>query len=126
LDVVSNVISVNLLPALLEFSVTAVQPDPTAKVQLEYDGKQIFEDRPKVFEVPITTLGKKELKFIVTTAQGNVSEQTYEVVISRQPVKALIDVSPMVGEDPLEVTLDASISPLYDENDEIVYFTWDF
>jgi hypothetical protein len=26
----------------------------------------------------------------------------------------------------LEVTLDASISPLYDENDEIVYFTWDF
>ncbi len=123
---VSNTLSVNLLPAILEFSITAVQPDPTAKVQLEYDGRQIFEDRPKVFEVPVTTLGTKELKFIVTTAQGNVSEQTYQVVVSRQPVKAMIEASPMVGEDPLEVTLDASISPLYDEKDEIVYFTWDF
>jgi PKD repeat protein len=126
LDVVSNKLSVNLLPAILEFSITGVQPDPTAKVQLEYDGRQVFEDRPKVFEVPITNLGTKELKFIVTTAQGNVSEQIYEVEISRQPVKALINASPTVGEDPLEVVLDASISPLYDENDEIVYFTWDF
>lgn len=126
LDVVSNAIRVNLLPALLEFTITGVQPDPTAKVQLEYDGKQIFEDRPKVFEVPITTLGKKELTFIVITEQGNETKQTYEVTISRQPVKALIEATPLVGEDPLEVTLDASISPLYDEKDEIVYFTRDF
>jgi hypothetical protein len=54
--VVENKISVNLLPALLEFTVTDVQPDPNAKVQLKYDGKQIFEDRSKVFEVPITNL----------------------------------------------------------------------
>ncbi|MBP6256172.1 PKD domain-containing protein [Patescibacteria group bacterium] len=26
----------------------------------------------------------------------------------------------------MEVTLDASVSPLYDEKDEIVYFSWDF
>ncbi len=122
----SNTINVNLIPALLEFTITWVQPDPTAKVQLEYDGKQIFEDRPKVFEVPISALWTKELTFVVTTEQGNVSEQSYQVIVSRQPVKALIEASPLVGEDPLEVTLDASISPLYDENDEIVYFTRDF
>lgn len=126
LDVVSNTLYVNILPATLEFTVTAVQPDPTAKVQLEYDGKQVFEDRPKVFEVPITNLWTKELTFVVTTEQGNVSEQTYQVIVSRQPVKAIIEATPMVGEDPLEVVLDASGSPLYDEKDEIVYFTWDF
>jgi hypothetical protein len=74
----------------------------------------------------VSTLGSKELKFIVTTAQGNVSEQVYTVNVQRKSVKALIEASPAVGEDPLEVTLDASISPLYDETDEIVYFTWDF
>ncbi|MDP2669653.1 MAG: hypothetical protein Q8O99_01215 [bacterium] len=125
-DQVGNRFSVNVLPALLEFTVTDVQPDPTAKVQLRYDGKQIFEDRPSVFEVPIGTLGTKELKFVVITEQGNTSEQPYEVVISRVPVKAMIEANPVVGEDPLEVTLDASISPLYDEKDEIVYFNRDF
>lgn len=126
IDTVSNKINVNMLPAVLEFTVTGVQPDPSAKVQLEYDGKKIFEDRSKVFEVPISSLGTKALKFIVTTEQGNVTEQPYEVTISRQPVKAMIEATPLVGEDPLEVVLDASISPLYDEKDEIVYFTWDF
>jgi hypothetical protein len=126
LDVVENKISVNLLPALLEFTVTDVQPDPNAKVQLKYDGKQIFEDRSKVFEVPITNLWNKKLTFIVTTEQGNVTEQEYEVIVSRQPVKAMIEVTNQVWDDPLEVTLDASVSPLYDEKDEIVYFSWDF
>ena len=48
------------------------------------------------------------------------------MTVSRQPVKAMIQVDPDVGDSPLLVTLDASISPLYDEKDEIVYFTWDF
>ncbi|USN54346.1 MAG: PKD domain-containing protein [Candidatus Peribacteria bacterium] len=39
---------------------------------------------------------------------------------------AALKVDPVVGEDPLTVTLDASISSLYDEEDEIVYFNWDF
>lgn len=126
IDIVNSRIAVNILPAILEIAVTGVQPDPTSKVQLRYDGRQIFEDRPQVFEVPVGTLGNKELKFVITTAQGNVSEQPYEVIVSRKPVRALIEAFPMVGEDPLEVTLDASISPLYDEKDEIVYFTRDF
>jgi hypothetical protein len=42
-------------------------------------------------------------------------------------VKANIAIEPdTVGEDPFKVTLDASVSSLYDEEDEIVYFTWDF
>ena len=55
-----------------------------------------------------------------------VSAISYTVDVSREPVRANIKVEPSVGEDPLTVVLDASISNLYDEDDEIVYFTWDF
>ena len=63
-----------------------------------------------------------------TTADGAVSNQKIPVTLSRSSVKALLEVSDdnFVGEDPHTVELDASISPLYDEDDEIVYFDWDF
>jgi PKD repeat protein len=34
--------------------------------------------------------------------------------------------NPSVGDEPLEVVLDASFTELNDPNDEIIYFTWDF
>lgn len=123
---VERVINVNLLPATLELTILDINPDPNATVKLYYDGRQIFSERSDVYEVDIGTLGQKELKFTITTAQWKTDEQLYEVNVSRQPVKAMIQVEPDVGEDPLEVTLDASISPLYNEEDEIVYFTRDF
>ena len=69
----------------------------------------------------------KELEFALTTAQGDESEQRYVINVERASVRADIQVEPgLVGDDPFEVTLDASISPLYNEEDEIVFFTWDF
>jgi len=63
----------------------------------------------------------------VTNDKGVSSTQTYSVLTSRNSVEALINVNgESVGEDPFEVELDASVSPLYDEDDEIVFFTRDF
>lgn len=114
------------MPATLEFTITDIFPDKTAKVAVYFDGKQIFEERKDVYELNLGNLGKKQLEFRVTTAQGKESSQEYTIDISRASVSALIKAEPLVGEDPLEVVLDASVSPLYDEEDEIVYFTWDF
>ncbi len=79
-----------------------------------------------MYEINIGTLGEQPLEFVITTEQGKETRQSYTVRTSRASVKAMIELSETVGSDPFEVTLDASISPLYDENDEIVYFSWDF
>jgi hypothetical protein len=79
-----------------------------------------------VFELAVANLGTKELEFVTTTAQWKEDRQPYTVDVSRSTLRAKIIAEPLVGEDPLEVTLDASISDLFDEDDEIVYFTRDF
>ena len=48
------------------------------------------------------------------------------MTVSRASLGAKMIVSPGVGNDPLEVTLDASVSDLFDNDDEIVYFSRDF
>jgi hypothetical protein len=125
-DEVENVISVRMLPAILEISVTDIFPDPNADLKVYYDGRQLFEERPDVYEVNIGSLGQKDLTFELTTPQGKKTTQEYTVDVSRASVRALIQAEPLVGESPLEVELDASASPLYDEEDEIVFFTRDF
>lgn len=125
-DQVNRKIAVTSIPVTLELSVDAVRPDPNADVKLYYDGRQLFADRDGVYEVPIAQLGKKDLERVVTTAQSKEDRQAYEVDISRSPLSATIIAEPMVGTDPFEVTLDASVSALYDEDDEIVFFTRDF
>ena len=125
-DGATNTIAVSMLPAQLQIQVEAIRPDPTSTLKLFYDGRQLFDEWSNLFEVDIRNLGTKELRFEITTPQGLVEEQLYDVQVTRQPVKADIVLSTQVGEDPLEVELDASISPLYDETDEIVFFTWDF
>lgn len=125
-DQTNALINVALLPAVLEITINAIRPDPTAALKVYYGGRQIFADRTNVYEISIGTLGEQPLEFVITTAQGKETRQSYTVRTSRSPVKAMIQLSETVGEDPFEVTLDASISPLYDENDEIVYFSRDF
>ncbi len=126
LDQKNSLINVAMLPAVLEFTINKIRPDPTATLKVYYAGRQIFADSPNVYDVNIGTLGEQPLDFVITTAQGKETHQPYTVRTSRTSVKAMIEVSEAVWTDPFEVTLDASISPLYDENDEIVYFSWDF
>jgi len=122
-----NLIAVTTIPATLEFSVTDVQPDPTAQVTVFYQWRQIFAENDTIYEVELSTLWTKELVFEIETKQGDTSEQSYTIDVNRSTVKANIAVEPnTVGEDPFNVSLDASVSALYDEEDEIVYFTWDF
>ena len=129
LDDESARVTVTTLPAILEFAVTDIQPDPTAELTVLYNERQIFPDHDDVYEVAITSLGEKEFTFQLETKQGEVTEQPYIIDVSRSTVRANLKIEPdTVGEDPFTVTLDASISDLYiqDQDDEIVFFTWDF
>lgn len=123
-----EMIRVSTLPAILEFTLTDISPDPTADVSVYYEWRQLFSDRKDVFETPsIASVGKKELTFLIETKQGDKTEQTYTIDVSRASVRATINVEPdIVGEDPFQVSLDASISALHDAEDEIVYFSRDF
>ncbi|USN54345.1 MAG: hypothetical protein H6765_07380 [Candidatus Peribacteria bacterium] len=49
-------INVSILPAVLEVTITDIFPDATADVAVYYDGKQVFEERPDVYEINIGTL----------------------------------------------------------------------
>lgn len=126
LDTQNKIIAVTSIPTILEFTITDILPDPTASLRVFLEGREIFAVREDVYELTLTSLWEKDLVFETTTRQGAVSEQFYTIDVSRASVKAMMEVQELVGEDPFEVTLDASISPLYDENDEIVFFTWDF
>jgi hypothetical protein len=121
-----NRIVANLLPVTLQFVITQVRPDRTAKVTAWYNGTQIFPIRENVYEISSSTIQTWTLEFRILTAQGRESRQSYEIVTARNPVQAQMQVSSYVWEDPLVVVLDASMSPLYDVNDEIVFFTRDF
>ena len=94
IDHEKSIIHVGILPAMLELSITDISPDPTAEVQVFYEDRQVFADRPKIYEIPIGTLGTKELRFEITTKQGNKSEQIYTIEVSRASVKADIKVDP--------------------------------
>jgi hypothetical protein len=122
----NTMIFVEDIPMQLRFDILSIQPDPSAELKVYYDDRQVFSESKNQFDVSVASLGEKKLKFEVTTKEGKVSTQEYTILVDRSSVRAMIKPSKVVGEDPLEVELDASISPLYDEADEIVYFTWDF
>lgn len=121
-----DLIVATIVPVTLQFMITEVRPDPNSTVTAWYDGTQIFPVRDNVYEITSSRVHTWNLEFRIVSSQGDESRQQYTIATQRKPVVAQLEPSVYVGEDPLTVTLDASMSPLYSENDEIVYFTWDF
>ena len=119
-------ISTELIPSTFQIQVQRTVPDVSATVEAYFNGRQIFAEN-RVYEFDVNQEWSYDLEFVVTNDKGKSSTQTYPVLTSRNSVEALINVNgESVGEDPFEVELDASVSPLYDEDDEIVFFTRDF
>jgi hypothetical protein len=59
--------------------------------------------------------------------RGTKTEIPLKVLVRRQDIIWKLLIKPWnVGQDPFEVTLDASTTVLNDPEDEIVFFTWDF
>ncbi len=129
-----DMISSNLVPVTLQFRIKGTYPDKDAILKLFYNDTQIFPDTASTYELSLGKVGTWLLSFHVLPSEKSLAQnatkkeavQNYTVVTTRKSVVATMKVNPVVWEDPLEVSLDASLSPLYDEKDEIVYFTWDF
>ncbi len=119
-------ITTELIPSTFQIQVERTVPDANADVEVFFNGREIFPTN-RVYEFTVNQEWLFDLEFVVTNDKGKSSTQTYPVLTSRNSVEALIKVNgEPVGEDPFEVELDASVSPLYDEDDEIVFFTRDF
>ncbi len=120
-------ITSDLVPSTFQLVINRTSPDPDATIQMFFNDKELFAVADRVYEFDVNKEGEYELDVIVTSKEWVETEWTYPVKVQRNSVEALIKVEgKLVWEDPHEVELDASVSPLYDEDDEIVDFTWDF
>ncbi len=120
-------ISSILVPTSFQIEVLRTEPDPDATIQLYFNEREIYPEGSNVFEFDVNQEWSYEMEFVITTKEGAISSQIVPVEVARNSVQALIQVNgEYVGDDPFNVELDASVSPLYDEDDEIVFFDWDF
>lgn len=120
-------ISSILVPTSLQIEVLKTEPDPDATVELFFNGREIFPAGTNVYEFDVNEEGTFDMEFVVTSSEGAKSNEIIPVTVARNSVKAMIQVNgEYVWEDPFSVELDASISPLYDEDDEIVFFDRNF
>lgn len=120
-------IASSLIPSTFQVAVRRTSPDPDASVQMFFNDRELFPIADGVYEFEVNKEGEYDLEVIVATQEWVETEWSYPVNVQRNSVEALIKIVwDIVWEDPHEIELDASVSPLYDEDDEIVDFTWDF
>ena len=121
-----DTIFVNQVPTTIQLRIDRIIPDESAEATIYYENKELFVDNG-VVEFTVNKVWETQLDIQILNDDGDESNQEYLVSTSRNTVNARIEVlQGAVGEDPLEVILDASISDIYDEDDEIVFFSWDF
>ncbi len=114
------------IPSHFQIKLEWTTPDTDADVAIYFDWSELFPQN-NVYEIKATKQWTFDLEFVVTTKEWSANTQIIPVTIARNSVKADMKVAwDLVWDSPFQVTLDASISPLYDEDDEIVFFTWDF
>lgn len=125
-----NLYSIDVVPSTLRLQVQkVVSPNSDLKdykLSLDMDWENIPLTSKDVFEFDIKDEWDKNLTLGVEDTNWKKIEKKISLSVQQKPLIAKIVVSPDSWEEPLDVELDASISQLNDEEDEILYFTWDF
>ena len=118
---------IDSLPIDVQVRITDISPKPVAStVTMKIGNTYMIKRSPTVFE---TTISDKEDHTIVMTVedeQGTKSEKEISVKLNQAVIQGILKADVYAGTEPLTVNLDASTTKLNDENDEIIYFTWDF
>ena len=121
-----DTIFVNQVPTNIQLKIDRIVPDNNAEPTLYYEGKQLYEEN-NTYEFSVTSVGESELEIEIEWSEWDKTSKIYKVVTDRDIVNARIDVLQWaVWESPLTTILDASASDLFDEDDEIVFFSRDF
>lgn len=121
-----NEIIVKDIPIEFKIHDIVTKPDPNATVDILLDTTPLLPWVDDSYSIELSNLLERKLTLEIITDEWKTSTQEYKIRVARSTVRAMLNVDPIVWEDPMTVTLDASISPLYDPDDEIVFFTRDF
>lgn len=120
-------IVIDSIPIDIQLNVTNITPKPvTSKVTVKLDNEFISKQGSSKFEGTISEKKNHTLTIIVEDEQGTKSEKVLDIVLNQSVIQGVLKADIYNGVEPLTVSLDASTTKLNSENDEIIYFTWEF
>lgn len=123
----NNEILVEILPYDIRLNVDSILPDVwNNDFTVMLDDREIRKSWLHSYDFNITEEWTYELKLIIWKINEPLYQEDIDVVVKKKPVIAILEIEPDTWMDPLKVDLDASLSQIIDETDEIIYFTWNF
>ena len=119
---------VDVIPSRLKIVADDITPQPRRDYEKSINiwDEQLQEISNGEYIYDIDEEWEFELSVTIEDDVGNSNTETYDLIVERPPLEADLSVSPDSGNAPLEVSLDASASQAREEDDEIVYFDYDF
>lgn len=109
----------------IEKIITELDPEEyNMRVYLDWSPLKPIEKNK--YEMTIKDLNEHELNIKFIDNKWNTTDNKINIIVEKKSLIWKLIANPMVWEEPLEVTLDASSTELNDKGDEIIYFTWDF
>lgn len=122
-------ISTTVLPIKLLLNIKTITPQSsTAKTTIKLDNQIIQTPNGKSYEI---TLHNSDHETITVNVNDSLTQATstleFPIHILQEDIIGKLNTFPdSVGTSPFEVTLDASTTTLTDQDDEIIYFTWNY
>ncbi len=120
---------IDVIPTDIRLEILWVEPEPEGDydIQVLFDDDAFIQQQQNVFEYDFNDdEWEYELYIKITDSRWNEITETINTIVDEKPLIPILIVSPDEGEEPLEVNLDASASRVSNEDDRIVYFSWDF
>lgn len=120
-------IMIDSLPIDLQVQVTDITPQPASSVITMKIGDAFMIKRSStIFQTTVTEKKDQEIVITITDEQGTKIDKVIKLSLNQSIIEGVLKSDIYAGPEPLTVNLDASTTKLNDENDEIIYFTWDF
>ncbi len=122
-------ISTSALPVKLLLTINSISPSsPDAKTAIKLDNQIIQTPNGKSYEITLHNSTHEQISIQVNDSVIQaMSLLEFPIHITQEDIMGKLTIFPdSVGTSPFEVTLDASTTTLTDQDDEIIYFTWDY
>lgn len=125
----SETYNVPKYPYLVKLDISNITPmDDKDKITFYVDDKEVLPEDSSKSSYEFKVDQEKDYVWKIEVKADEKIKFTKEIVFSvkNKPLVAILNVKPNIGKDPLEVELDASSSKVNEQDDQIVYFTWNF
>lgn len=128
IDLEQDTIVIDELPALMKLSIDQIEPSiSSSELSISLDGVPLIISND-IAEFKIQENKEHSLVIQVENeAKDMATKKEIIIEVKRSSIIPDLTITPdTVGNSPFSVKFDASTTTLNDDDDEIVYFTWDF